>query len=332
MKIISFNSYKGGACRTTTCFNVLPYLVKQLGATSQNPILVFDVDLDSMGLTNLFINGNKCQKFSTEANFAAQDLFVQNRNRDAGYVYFNVQKGFRGTVKDNAWFFDKAFMKVGNVLGFDDDPGCVLFCGAESNANTITKVSEDTPLDTILRKLNNMKENAPKAVVFDCAAGIQLTTREVIRKANKFVMCMRPTFQFRIGTSDYLLDKIPKEIEKADDGREREVILVPTAVASVKVSDGEKNKAEAEIGLNTLKLDAKRKIKSGIIGPAGEKTEAVLHYKLNTAMLDDDMGLPEIERFKWEESLLASIENPWTEAERKLIEKYKQLAKLIAED
>ena len=55
MKIISFNSYKGGACRTTTCYNTLPFLAKELGATSQQPILVFDVDLDSMGEVKYYV-------------------------------------------------------------------------------------------------------------------------------------------------------------------------------------------------------------------------------------------------------------------------------------
>lgn len=332
MKIISFNSYKGGACRTTTCYNELPYLVDKLGATSENPILVFDVDLDSMGLTNLFING-KYEKFTSEANYAAQDLFVNDRANGGSDINSRIQRGFRGTVKENDWFFGKAFMKVGEDLGFKNDPGCVLFCGADCDANTITKVDDDAPLGTLLRKLRFMKENAPKAIVFDCAAGIQLTTREIIKCANTFVMCMRPTLQFRLGTSDYLLDKIPKEIEKADDGSEREVILVPTAVASTDVFDQEENKEEARIGLERLKMDVRRQIRKSIIGPAGDKTEAMLHYKLNTKMVvDDDMGLPEIERFKWEECLIYKIEKPWTSAEKRLMEKYALLAQLIAKE
>lgn len=334
MKIISFNSYKGGACRTTTCYNVLPYLVEKLGATSKNPILVFDVDLDSMGLTNLFING-KSDKFTSESGFAAQDLFVKDRTASSGEIFFEIDRnGFQkgdGSVRDNGWFFDKSFMKVGKDIGFPDDPGCVLFCGADADASTINKVGENPPLLKILRRLRQMNENAPRAVVFDCAAGIQLTTRAIIKKADVFVMCMRPTLQFRIGTADYLLDKIPAEIKKADDNRNREIILVPTAVASVKVAEGDKLNDEAEIGLNSLQLGVKRSIKRTIIGPANEKTEAFLRYNLNTDMIigdniGDDIGLPEIERFKWEECLLYSIKEPWTKAEKELQARYELLA------
>ncbi len=54
MLVVSFHSYKGGSCRSSTCINSLPFLVKHLGADAEHPILVIDTDIDSQGLTYLF--------------------------------------------------------------------------------------------------------------------------------------------------------------------------------------------------------------------------------------------------------------------------------------
>ena len=54
MKTISFFSYKGGSGRSSLIYNVLPFLADKLNPTPQNPIVLFDMDIDSMGLTYLF--------------------------------------------------------------------------------------------------------------------------------------------------------------------------------------------------------------------------------------------------------------------------------------
>ena len=53
MEVITFYSYKGGAGRSSTALNTLPYLVETLEADKKSPILLLDMDLDSAGMTYL---------------------------------------------------------------------------------------------------------------------------------------------------------------------------------------------------------------------------------------------------------------------------------------
>ncbi len=334
MKIISFNSYKGGACRTTTCYNALPYIAELLGATSARPILVFDVDLDSMGLTNLFTWGNR---FVSEVGYSSEYLFV-NREVPAGKADINNRirfAGFQGAVADNDWFFEKAFMKVGNALGLKDD-GSVLFCGADCEADSLTdsefnKYNDMPPVQIMLDALEEMDE-PPCAVIFDCASGVQLSTRAILRTARKVVMCMRPTFQFRVGTRDYLLEKIRNEIRINLNNTKKEIILLPTSVASTDVPENDPNRESAMETLIDLRHEVLEDIERFIVNRVKSR-ESVLGYTLNDVMLRDEenFGIPEVERFKWKESLLYT-EEPITQKERELKERYKKLAEVIIKD
>ncbi len=320
MRIISFNSYKGGACRTTTCFNTLPFIAKNLGATAHQPILVFDADLDSMGLTTIL-----AKNVFNNAPFSSQNLFV-----DDGDVISEISNFGLESVETDSFF--KKFKKVGNELGLEDD-GSVLFCGADMKASTISDdkfktMKKDMPLFDIINALNDMaEEDRPKAIIFDCAAGVQPSTLFILSVAQYFVMCMRPTLQFRIGTLDYLETKIPDQIKMAKNNYRKQIILCPTSVASVdKAANGEESDE-----LRLLRASAYKKIEV-------MKQKIMLYdfselgYDLNTKMIEsvDDMGIPEIDRFKWEECLLYSVPNK-TEREEELIKKYEKLAGIICE-
>ena len=317
MKIISFNSYKGGSCRTTTCYNVLPYLAKKLGATSHQPILVFDTDLDSMGLTNLLDKNNNFIK----ASYSAQNLFLKDKDN----ICYQIKDYALTTVEESAWYFNSHFNKVGNMLGLEDD-GSVLFCGADMDADNISddtfkKIYEnDCPLSDLILGLNNMEEeDRPKAIIFDCAAGMQLSTLLILSKVNTFVMCMRPTYQFRVGTKSYILKKIPGRLR--NKGRRRDLILLPTAVASV----DEKTTNE----IRELRTESYRDI-TNIVNDVDRMPEDSLGYRLDDSLVEsaEKMGIPEVQRFKWKEQLLYTIENP-TSDELKLKDRYIKLADAI---
>ena len=66
MLVVSFHSYKGGSCRSSTCINSLPFLVEQLGANAEHPILVVDTDIDSQGLTYLFNEESSFDKYDAK--------------------------------------------------------------------------------------------------------------------------------------------------------------------------------------------------------------------------------------------------------------------------
>ncbi|MEG2454563.1 MAG: hypothetical protein RSB20_06820, partial [Clostridia bacterium] len=59
MKNISFFSYKGGSGRTSILYNTIPFLVKELGATETEPIILMDLDIDSKGLSYLLAEKSK---------------------------------------------------------------------------------------------------------------------------------------------------------------------------------------------------------------------------------------------------------------------------------
>lgn len=319
MKIIAFNSYKGGACRTTTCYNTLPYLAKKLGATSRKPILVFDTDLDSMGMTNI-LAGNAFRN----ASYSSNNLFVED---NVGIIRRIDRSGFRGP--DGASWYYNLLKKVGNDLGLEDN-GAVLFCGADMEAPTLSddlyeKYKDSYPLIQLVRRLDAMpEEDRPVAMIFDCAAGLQMSTLAVLREALTSVTCMRPTMQFRLGTEEYLAEKLPKQIAKT--GKKRNVILLPTSVASLENTTSPVAAKE----LQKLRASSYKKI-SSMIARIMDMDEGKLGYTLNYSMIKavDDMGLPEIERFKWEEGLLYGLQN-LTEKEKSLAARYEELAQNLA--
>ena len=331
MKIISFNSYKGGACRTTTCYNTLPYLAKILGATAQQPILVFDIDLDSMGLTSIF--RPDYGKTAKPLAYSARNLFVD----DSEGINDRLRKGFLSSVRDQWYFGPEHFQRVGNDLGLEDNES-VLFCGADENAGTISdddfrSYKENPPLQTLIMELESLdEEEQPKAIVFDCASGVQMSTIAALSFVQHVVVCMRPTLQFRLGTYDYLCKKIPNEIRKAKDNTRREVILLPTSVASNKISESDPNYDQAIDELDRLRKRTKNRITQEIVDDLQKKDERILGYTLNSQMAElDDFGLPEIERFKWQEFLLYK-EEALTESEKHLKKKYEQLAEILARE
>ena len=332
MLVISFNSYKGGACRTTTCYNTLPYLAEKLGATAKEPILVFDVDLDSMGLTSLFIGGQS--KSTPKKKYSARHLFVDDDAR----INDRLDDGL-DSIEEDKWYFEN-FVKVGKHLGLADD-GSVLFCGADANADVISDaqfklMKERMPIKKLISALKGMKPK-PKAVVFDCASGVQLSTLNVITSIDRSVMCMRPTTQFRIGTRDYLMNKIPTKLEGTAN-QKREIILLPTAVSPILVDKSKAGYQEEENELKALRAEVYDRIEEDIVNDIlVEISRGTLQkFKLNVDMVDiagDVVGIPEIQRFKWTESeLLHNRKDKMSAQEKLLEERYIMLADILAKE
>ncbi|MDE7454472.1 MAG: hypothetical protein K2M64_01435 [Clostridia bacterium] len=330
MKIFSFNSYKGGACRTTTCYNTLPFLAKALGATPEEPLIVYDIDLDSMGLTSIFNNGINVGR--EKMKYSATNLFVDdeyNINRDR-------LDELGDSVLDSPEYFSY-YKKVGKELGLEEE-GSVLFLGADLNASTVTddsyrSFSQEPPIYNIISRIKEM-EITPKAIVFDCASGVQMTTLVALQHADCCVMCMRPTYQFRVGTSEYLIRKIPDEIGKRKTRKSREIILLPTSVAQVNVPDGQPERETEFRMLSNMRNRAMTLIRRDIINECTKESKIRdLGYTLNTEMVEDRensvVGIPEIERFKWEEGLLYNLDDI-TEQEAKAKSRYDKLAQIMA--
>ncbi len=201
MLTVSFHSYKGGACRTSTCFNTLPFLVEKLGANVDNPILVIDTDLESQGLTYLF---------DADAEF-------RNRVYDAKELLSG--KGLTD--------FRKNCIPVGEKIGVENE--AVYFLGV----NDRKKFDAQNQGGQASEKLANL-ENLPfSAIVYDTASGDQFSATMTNKASQVIVCCMRPTRQFRTGTFNFL-GRIGKDWIMVDDDQLRRVVLVPTAVPQKK--------------------------------------------------------------------------------------------------
>ena len=92
MKVIAFYSYKGGSGRTVVTANLVPLLVKELGATKENPILVIDMDMDSAGLTHVFKQYHRFE----ESNWVTSNLLKKDigneillGHKDTKKIFFN---------------------------------------------------------------------------------------------------------------------------------------------------------------------------------------------------------------------------------------------------
>lgn len=321
---IAFNSYKGGACRTTTCYNVLPYLARRLNATKDEPILVFDVDLDSMGLTTLL-------KFLPKG-YSARNLFVNDKDG----INSRLESLGLNSVQESRYFFD-IFAPVGRDLGLEDNEA-VLFCGADATQGNITDseynaYKKNPPLYQLLTRMEYM-DPQPKAIVFDCAAGVQQSTLAVLACINRSVMCMRPTDQFRYGTAMYLKKHIKVKFGEFFINEPRKVILVPTSVSSINISEDEPNATNARQTFAEMRKDAKRNIVEDVVKPVTmDLKQSGSKYELNCELLEAaDWGLPEIERFKWRESQLLYNCEELTKQEAKLKERYAFLAELICKE
>lgn len=221
MKTITFYSYKGGAGRSSTTLNTLPYLVETMRASANAPIIVLDMDLDSAGMTYLL----------------GLDVHFKGR--------YDVKSFLMG---DESWsdapagslaeheFYQK-LVPVGETLGVENE--AVLFLGVD-DAKLVDNNQMDGTKEGVFNKLRRFcRKNGIKAVVIDSSAGDQFSAVLSTGAADDIVCCMRPTMQFRIGTFNYL----HRLSEKTQDKR---IVLLPTVVPSTdKEIDGEMQREKA---------------------------------------------------------------------------------------
>lgn len=221
MKTITFYSYKGGAGRSSTTLNTLPYIVESFQATKNAPILVMDMDLDSAGMTYLL----------------GLDVHFKGRYDVKSFLMGdeNWSESPASTISEHE--LCQKFVAVGEVLGVEND--AVLFLGVD-DAKLVDNNQMDGTKEGVFNKLRRFcRKSGIKAVVIDSSAGDQFSAVLSTGAANDIVCCMRPTMQFRIGTFNYLHRLAEKTSEKR-------VVLLPTVVPNVdKVVDGEMQRLKA---------------------------------------------------------------------------------------
>ncbi len=195
----TFHSYKGGACRTSTCFNTLPFLADKLGATPDRPLLVIDTDLESQGLTYLF--------------GAAQTFRSKSRPYD-------TKELLSGNALTN---YREKCIPVGDKLGVENE--AVWFLGVDDTKPFASQVQGGQVQEKLA-----MLDNQPFCgVIYDTASGDQFSATVTNKDSQVIVCCMRPTRQFCMGTFSFL-SRVGKEWITMGGYQIRRVIVLPTAV------------------------------------------------------------------------------------------------------
>lgn len=221
MKTITFYSYKGGAGRSSTTLNTLPYLVQSFHATANAPILVLDMDLDSAGMTYLL----------------GLDVHFKDRYDVKSFLMGDESwsEAPATTLADHSFY--QKFVPVGDILGVENN--AVMFLGVD-DGKPVDNNQMDGTKEGVFNKLSRFcRKNGIKAVVIDSSAGDQFSAVLSTGAANDIVCCMRPTMQFRIGTFNYLH-------RLAEKNSEKRIVLLPTVVPNTdRLIDGEMQRSKA---------------------------------------------------------------------------------------
>lgn len=292
---ISFFSYKGGSGRSSTLINIIPFLVKELKADRNHPIILLDMDIDSTGLTYLLHQGDK-----VGSGLSIQRILVEG-----------VPGGnnFQRRLEEHPFFSN--LLKVGSEFRCEDST--VLLLPAEAGVSVgkdgTNKNMTHRDSSHIEKIIEVCERYDCAAIVFDSSAGDQDTANVSNSKADVIVCCMRPTIQFQEGTLDYF-----KRMNRTI--RNRDVILLPNAVSRVGVNvDGK-----------MYPITAKNRIMDAFCDHFPE-TGNTIHFD---AMIGSHFGIPLVGRFLWQESILANLDSDaLTADEKEAVEMYRQVASMI---
>ncbi len=306
MKTISCFSYKGGAGRSTLAMNIVPFLAKELGATPEHPLILVDMDIDSCGLTFLYNLQNEPE---TSNKYYVQFLFGET----------GVIPKTSGTGEVNA-LSSKLLLHlcpVGDLYNNVNDARSVLCLPAKPGA---CLGSFGSNYDAKAGKVGEFESECKRAgccgILYDSAVGDQLTAIWSNQNAKTILCVMRPTKQFREGTDRYFDNYDTKMC------RNKRIIVVPNVVPPEEliVKDGDEVKEYPQYAKNAI-------IKSFNDNQERENNDYVLD------LLDgDSFGIPQIDRFMWQEDILDNVPASNRTAKEKIaIRQYERIAKLIGE-
>lgn len=292
MRSMAFFSYKGGSGRSSLIYNTLPFLAREFDATPEKPIVVFDMDIDSMGLTYLF----DPERSDYKGRIGRAEVFVHDILDDS----------YAG--KDDMDKFLAAAAGIGGVYADNGikDRSILLVPAKKTNPKESSLNALEQPFERLLEKL----EKRCAAVVFDCPSGSQVTGEISRDLADIYVVVMRITKQFRYGTFDFLRRMDEKVSEKT-------MIIVPNAVPS------------DEVFINGKKFDydkVKRRIVDVVTQTVNKNGNTC-----NTEMLQGNMfGIPEVKRLKIREDILCTLQDvDLGEDGKKARDGYEKLAQII---
>lgn len=299
----SFFSYKGGSGRTSLLYNTLPFLADELKATNTEPIVVVDLDLDSMGLSYLLHDK------TFEAKFNSIDVLKQHSNTGLDSEEDDISK--------HPFFV--GLESIGRMVGLPGElDKSILLLTAQPTGEDNQYMGDgygnydakNISLDDLEKKCRQMK---CKSLIFDLPAGAQLSGKKGLEKSDKIVTVMRITNQFREGTYEFLR-KISGEHS------DKEFLIVPNAVPSTKGTP--------------YKDEFVEKIISEIASRTKDSLTNENDNICNLTMCNSEQqGINEVQRFKFEELNLLKEEKVSGELsadEIRAMDTYKKLAKELS--
>ncbi len=297
MKKISCFSYKGGAGRSTLALNVVPFLVDELDASPEHPLILVDMDVDSCGITYFLKleDAPDIDHYSVQAMFGVNGYIPQEDDED---IPLTEHVLFKHLCKVGKWFN----VEDGSVLCLPAEPGAAM--GGATNY--------DGRDNFVKEFLEVCKEYEVSGVLFDSAVGDQLTAVWSNRLSDVILCCMRPTKQFREGTQRFF-DKFDDRI-----ARDKQIIVIPNVVPTegLTLLDGEESHRYPEYAKDAIKKSFEDNVQRN-----------TNHYHMD--MMEGELfGVPKIDRFMWQEGVLTTAGH-LTETERVALDRYKTIAKLI---
>ena len=286
----TFYSYKGGSGRSTTLINTIPHLIRELGATPEEPILLVDADLESAGITYYFDCASKfSDQFLDSINTAKLLLGSSKKvyfgNSEKADTVFGSRSGAQRVVgrghsisKDVLEKLEKINVGVDKTLfeGLKFTPAETHMLGRIADVFLIKENEEDEnpdykyfkrmfPLAAVLRKMKDADNNA------------DLSQEEKISKKQKLIEDMLPTDTL-VDVSAFF-DAPPMTVRfLGADTRSKDSSVVPREEGAGE-GDIDKSKATSQIIRSMILTCRARKYKAIIFDSASgtQNTPHILH-------------------------------------------------------
>lgn len=285
--VISMYSFKGGAGRTVCTANLAPRLAAGLQATAEAPLLMLDLDVDSMGLTILL----------------SEHGIPPATPWDTATL---LREGFHLGLEPRAKRFrEEGMFDVTASLGMPHHRGVVkLLAGARMDAQQSRDTLKGGAEARIKNLLNFAADQGIPAILIDSASGLQPTAVLSHKISHVVVYCCRLTYQFMLGTETHL-KLLVDECEK--DGRVPRILLVPVAVPEVTKKWND---------IYETRMGNLREIR-GVLRSRNVLADVI------------EPPIPEVDAFKWNESVLDSDSQELASDERAAADTFDAIAACI---
>lgn len=314
MAIISFFSYKGGSGRTTTTLNTLYYLIQEVRPKSSSPLVIIDADTESYGMSMLIKErGVKYEAISSLQGLALRatsDVFTPNGPPRDINSYPNLKQFF---IPVGNWFTNDVANDAVLLLRSDVTPTEQY----DVFGNAFTMNGQNKGVSENLSQMVEILKRCGCTVVFDTPSGTQDMAMFSLDRSKVIVCCMRPSVQFEAGTR-LCFEKLMGDWYES--GLEKSIVFCPSAVPYRQMNiDGKDYPEHYKKTLFKdfkIEMDSKSNDVENLIEPVWDMEEGSV------------LGIPEVDRFKWQECCLAKLDSN-SEDERLAMEKYKKLAQIV---